>query len=67
MEVIDLDGVLSDDSGLGGNEDVEVVEFDLLNGDLSLDNDLVLVLEEEFSVDTVNLGLDLDLVGFDLD
>jgi hypothetical protein len=67
VEVIDLGGMFGDDSGLGGSEDVEVVNFDLLNGDFSLDNDLVLVLEEEFSVDTVNLGLDLDLVGFDLD
>jgi len=67
VEVIDLDGVLSDDSGLGGNEEVKVVGLYLINGDLSLDNDLVLVLEEEFSVDTVNLGLDLDLVGLDLD
>lgn len=36
--------VLLDDSYFGGDVDAEIVFFELLDGDLSLNNDLVLVL-----------------------
>lgn len=50
VEFLNLNVVFFDDSGFGSDKDVDVVFLDLFNSDFSFDDDLVLVLEEEFSV-----------------
>jgi hypothetical protein len=66
-EFFNLDGVFMNDSGLGCDIDVEIVGFDLFNRDLSLKNDVILVLDKDGSLFGFSFSNDLKSVGFDLD
>lgn len=67
VEIFKFLVVIADDSSLGGDIDVKVVSFDLLNGKLGLNNDVVLVLNKDDSLFGFSLGNDLESIGFDLD
>lgn len=66
-EFFNLDGVFMDDSGLGSDIDVEIVDFDLFNGNLGLNDDLILELNKDSSLFGFSLSNDLESISFNLD
>jgi hypothetical protein len=59
--------VVYDNSCFSGNIEFLIVGLDLGDGDFNLNDDVILILDEEFGVNSVNFGLDLDFVGLDLE
>jgi hypothetical protein len=64
LESVNFVVVVIDDGGFCGNEEVEVVEFDLFNGDLSFNDNSVLVFKKDGGLLFFSLGNDLDSISF---